>query len=303
MTTLNDKTVLITGGTGGIGKATAEGLAKIGAQVVIVGRDAGRGAAAVKDIQAKSGSSKVELLTADLSSQASIRQLAQNFSSRYSKLDILINNVGGMSAKREETVDGVEATFAMNHLNVLLLTHLLLPQLKASGEARIINVNSTMHRMAKLDLDDLEAKNWYRGLDVYGRAKLINLMVSYELARQLQGTGITMNIADPGGANTTMSQSMSPEMVPAFMRLILPLVKVVQAGQTTEKAAISSIYLASSPDVKGKTGLYASASGKIVQSSKASYDVDTARRLWDASLNRLGLKTFDFQPASAAQAG
>jgi NAD(P)-dependent dehydrogenase (short-subunit alcohol dehydrogenase family) len=280
-TQMRGKVVLITGGTGGIGKATALGIAKLGATTVVVGRNKERAEAALAEIKAQSGNPKVDLILADLSSQADIRKLADEFTSRYDRLDVLLNNVGGLYAKRWETVDGVEASFAMNHLNVHLLTTLLLPTLKASAPSRIINVNSSGHRFAKVNFDDLFAEKWYRGLDIYVNSKLVNLLVSYELARRLAGSGVTVNIADPGGAMTDMTNGMTPEMVPWFMAMAWPLFRVFQRGQTVEKAAVSSIYLASSPDVEGVTGRYFNPSGKEVKSSGASYDQIASRRLWD----------------------
>lgn len=283
---MQNKTVLITGGTGGIGKATALGLAKKGAQVIIVGRNAERAAAAVQDIQAQSGNTQVDFLLADLSAQTSIRQLASAFTARYPRLDVLINNVGGLYPTRRETEDGIEAHLAVNHINVLLLTQLLLPTLKASTPARIINVTTGAHRMvAGVSEADLNGQAFTTPIAVYGRAKLINIMVFYELARQLAGTGVTVNIADPGGALTDMTAQMTPAFFPWFMRPMFPIFGLFSKGMTVEKAAVSSIYLASAPEVEGVTGQYYSPTAKPVKSAKITYDTGLAKRLYEASLS------------------
>ena len=279
---MTDKVVLITGGSGGIGKETAKGVARRGATTVIVGRNERRGRQAVAEIQQEAGHQRVAFLAADLSSQAEIRRLAGDFQARYERLDVLINNVGGLYAERWETVDGIEATLAMNLLNPFLLTQLLLPLLKESAPARIVNLTTGGHRMAKLNFDDLQARQWFRGLDMYGQAKLANLLWTYEQARRLEGSGVTVNAADPGGADTSMTQNMTPEMMPWFMRLLWPLAGLMQRFMQTspEAAAYSSVYAATSPEMESATGKYIHPKGKIVRSSQASYDETAARRIW-----------------------
>ena len=274
---MSGKVVLITGGTAGIGKATAEGLASVGASVVVVGRDRSTGEAAVAEIRATSGNEAVELMVADLSSQAEIHRLVEEFESRNERLDVLINNAGAMYPRRWETEDGIEGTFAVNHLAPVLLTTLLLPMLRRSAHSRIVNVNSWSHRRAKLDLDDLQSEERYSASRAYSRAKLINLLWTYELARKLEGTGVTVNVADPGGASTAMTRS---EAMPLLFRTINRLGKNLM---TTEKAARSSIYLASSAKVEGVNGEYFEPPDKRVESSKASYDRASQRRIWEVS--------------------
>ena len=199
---MHGKVVMVTAGTGGIGKVTATELAKLGARVVVIGRDAQRGRTALDDIRAQSGNPNVDLMLADLSSQAEVAHLVMQFRARYDRLHVLVNNIGGVQGRRTETVDGIETTFATTYLNVFLLTSLLLPLLKVSSPSRIVNVNSSVHRMAKLNFDDLQGRQRYQAPAAYGRAKLANVMFTYELSRRLAGTGVTANCADPGMADT-----------------------------------------------------------------------------------------------------
>lgn len=276
--TLQGKTVLITGGTGGIGKETALGLAKLGATVVVVGRDGSRGEAAVRELQERSSNAGVSLLQADLSSQASIRKLVEDFIVGHSRLDVLVNNVGGLYRERWTTADGVEATFAMNVLGPFLLTHLLLNVLKSSSPARVISVTGGMP--TRLELDDLQAERFYRGLDTYSRAKAAMMTVFYEFAQRLAGTGVSVNVAYPGAAATTMTQAMTPDMVPPFMRVMWPLFGLFMSNAKPERAARSSVYLASSPEVAGVNGGYFNTNSKQVAWPKAVLDESARRQLW-----------------------
>ena len=293
------KVVMVTGGTGGIGKATVLGLATLGAKVVAVGRDRERAEASVAEIRTASRNPNVELMLADLSSQADVRRLAKEFMEKYDRLHALVNNAGVMSAKRQETVDGIELNLAVNHLAPFLLTHLLLPALEAGAEAgslsRVVNVTSGAHRFGKLDLDDMLAEENYSVMGTYARAKLANVMSTYELARRMMiaGTKVTANVADPGGADTPMSRSLAqeakdmPEVMPLWARLTAPLVMFMKTS--TEDAAYSSVYLASASEVEGVSGKYYSRKGKPVKSSKASYDTAVAQKLWRLSEELTGL--------------
>ena len=274
---MDGKVVLVTGGTGGIGKATAEGLASLGARVVIVGRDRSKGEAAATEIKATTGNEAIELMVADLSSQAEIHRLARESEARHDRLDVLVNNAGAMYARRWETEDGIEGTLAVIHLAPVLLTSLLLPMLQRSAPSRVVNVSSWAHRRAKLDLDDLQTREHYSASAAYSRAKLINVLWTYELARRLEGTGVTVNLADPGGASTEMTRS---EAIPWIFRTIN---RFGRKFMTTEKAARSSIYLASSPEVEGVSGGYFEPPNKRVKSSKASYDEGARERIWEIS--------------------
>ena len=181
---MQGKVCLITGATSGIGKAAALQISQLGATVVMVGRNPQRTAAAIQEIRQKSNNDQVESMLADLSSQEEIRHLAENFKSRYQRLDVLVNNAGALMLSRQQSVDGIELTFALNHLNYFLLTNLLLDTLKSSGPARIVNVSSDSHHDASLDFEDIQLERNYGGYKAYGRSKLANLLFTYELARR-----------------------------------------------------------------------------------------------------------------------
>jgi NAD(P)-dependent dehydrogenase (short-subunit alcohol dehydrogenase family) len=286
MSTVNSsmqgKICMVTGANSGIGKATALALAQMGAAVVMVCRDRARGEQARSEITTKSRNNAVDLLQADLSSQQSIRQLVENFQHHYPHLHVLINNAGAAFPGRRETVDGLEMTFAVNYLAPFLLTHLLLDVLTASAPARIVNVSSGSHKAGYIKLDNLQSKNPYRSMKVYGQAKLAVVLFTYELARRLEGTGVTVNCLHPGFVATNFAQS---DVGPAF-RL---LVKVIGSfGASPQEGAKTSIYLASSPEVEGVTGKYVVKS--IPKRSAAiSYDESLQRQLWDQSAKLVNL--------------
>ena len=191
---MGGKTVLITGGTSGIGKATAMALAAMGANVVVVGRNQERGEAAVGEISARSHSESVDLLLADLSVQGEVRGLAEEFQGRHDRLDVLVNNAGLVQSKRTETPDGIEMTLAINHLAPFLLTNLLLERLEKSAPSRVITVSSEAQRWGTMNFDDMQSRRKYRGFPVYGMTKLANIMFTYELAERLNGTGVRANL-------------------------------------------------------------------------------------------------------------
>ena len=276
------KTVLVTGGSGGIGKATAVGLARLGARVGITGRDIARAEAAAADIRAASNNAAVDALAADLSSQTEVRRLAHEVLDRYPRLDVLVNNVGGFWAHRRVTADGLEHTFALNHLAAFLLTNLLLDRLKASAPARIVTVSSGAHAAGYIDFDDLQAEQKYAGQRAYNASKLANVMFTYELARRLEGSGVTATVLHPGVVNT----AFGAEDQAAFFTILSPLLRPFMKAPT--RGAATSIYLASSPQVEGLTGQYF-ASSKPKKSSKLSYDSAAARRLWQVSAELVGL--------------
>jgi NAD(P)-dependent dehydrogenase (short-subunit alcohol dehydrogenase family) len=292
---LDGKVALVTGGTGGIGRETALGLAKLGATVVVVGRDRARGEQAVEEIRCQSGNARVELITADLSSLDQVRWVAERFGAMHPRLDILVNNAAGLFEQRTETVDGFEATLTLTHLSPALLTHLLLPRLRASVPARIVNVGSELHRWARVRWDDLQSTGGYRGLEAYGRAKLLNLMWTYELARRLRGTGITVVSADPGSAWTAMAQGMTPAMVPTPLRLAWPVLRRLQRGRTPAAAARSSVVAATSRELV--SGAWVDPRGTTVRSSKASHDGEAALRAWEATAELLGIPLEGFATA------
>jgi len=275
------KTVLITGGTGGIGRAAAIGLASMGARVGITGRDRARAEVAAAEITRASGNPAVDVFVADLSSQAEVRQLAAEVLAAYPRLDVLLNNVGGFWAHRHVTVDGLERTFALNHLAPFLLTDLLLDRLVASAPARVVTVSSGAQAMGKIDFDDLMGERRYSGQRAYNQSKLANVMFTYELAGRLEGTGVTANALHPGMTNTGFSAED-----PA--RAFAPLVAVLRPFmRSPERGADTAVYLASSPEVEGVTGRYFS-DRKARKSSKSSYDGATTARLWDVSADLVG---------------
>ena len=281
-TQMQGKICMITGANSGIGKATALGLAQMGATVVLVSRDRARGEEAQNEIRAKSGNDAIDLLLGDLSSQQSIRQLAEDFKQRYTRLHVLINNAGTFALTRRETVDGLEMTFAVNVLAPFLLTNLLLDVIKASAPARIVNVSSDSQEANYLKLDDLQVEKHYRPMRVYSQSKLAVVLFTYELARRLEGTGVTANCLHPGFVATNIAQRDLP--LPA--RLATKL--IFRFGTSPEKGAKTSLYLATSPDVEGVTGKYFEKSVPR-KSAPLSYDVSLQQQLWKACAQLTGL--------------
>ncbi|HEX9013221.1 MAG TPA: SDR family oxidoreductase [Anaerolineaceae bacterium] len=279
---MQGKLVLVTGATNGIGKETALALAKMGAQVVIAGRSPDRTAAAAQEIRERSGNAQVDFLTADLSSQAEVRRLAEEFKARYPRLDVLVNNAGAVFSSRQVSADGHEMTFALNHLAYFLLTNLLLERLQASAPARIVNVASAAHSFGKLDFDDLEVHHYTMGgYNAYGRSKLENVMFTYELARRLQGSGVTANAVHPGGVRSGFGLNN-----PGVFHLAIMIAGWFEVSP--EEGAQTSIYAASSPEVEGVTGKYF-VKCKPVPSSPESYDEAAQRRLWEISAQLTGI--------------
>lgn len=278
---MTGKTVLITGASQGIGKAAAAGLAQKGATVGIVARSPERGAAAVDDIKASSGSQSVHLFLADLSAQQQVRRLAHEVLDRFARLDVLINNAGALNMTRSVTADGIETTFAVNHLAAFLLTNLLLRRLEESAPSRIVTVSSAAARGAAIDFEDLQGEHGYRGWRAYGQSKLANILFTYELARRLQGTGVTANCLHPGVIRSGFGKNGR-----GLMRLGMILAGPFMANP--EKGAQTLIYLASSPKVEGVSGKYF-VNCREATSPRASYDERTARALWEVSEEMTGL--------------
>ena len=285
---MTGKTVLITGGTGGIGKATAIGLASLGARVGITGRDRVRAEAAAAAIAKDSGNPDIDVFVADMSSQTEVRRLAGDVLGTYSNLDVLVNNVGGFWSHRHVTADGLEHTFALNHLAPFLLTNLLLDRLTMSASARIVTVASAAQGMGTIHFGDLMGERSYSGQSAYNQSKLANVMFTYELARRLEGSGVTATVVHPGMTNTAFS-SEDPS------RLFAPLVAVLRPFmRKPAKGAETPIFLASSPEAAGITGTYF-ADLAPRESNRSSYDRATTGRLWDVSASLVGLEA---QPAS-----
>jgi retinol dehydrogenase 12 len=280
--TMQNKICLVTGATNGIGKITALELAKMGATVIVVGRNPTKTEAVVSEIRSESGNDNVKKALADLSSLADVRALAQEFKNKYSRLDVLVNNAGAYFNKRHVTFDGFEMTFALNHLSYFLLTVSLLDVLKASAPARIVNVSSDAHRGARLDFDDLQGEKKFNGFGAYGRSKLANILFTYELAKRLQGTNITANALHPGFVATGFGANNG-----TLMRVGIGIMSRMM-GISAENGAKTTIYLATSPEVEGVTGKYFDKC-KPVQSSTASYEVEARERLWRISEQLCGL--------------
>ena len=275
---MNGKICLITGANAGIGKVTALALARKGATVVMVCRDRTRGEAACADIKQLSGNPNVELLLADLSSQAQIRTLAAEFKSRHERLDVLLNNAGLYMATRTLTADSIETTFAVNHLAYFLLTHLLLDVLKQSAPARIINVSSGAHKRGKIDFNNLQGEQSYSGVYAYSNSKLANILFTRELARRLAGTNVTANCLHPGVVATHIFHS-TPKVIDWLVQMF---------AMSPENGAQTSIYLASSPEVAGVSGKYFYQQQEKMP-RPAALDDEVAGRLWTVSAQLTGL--------------
>jgi len=274
-TAMKDKVVMITGANSGIGKAASLALAKMDATVVMVARSKERGEAAKAEIIKESQNNSVDLLLADLSSLESVQQLATEFQKKYSKLHVLINNAGLFNRKRHVTTDGYENTFATNYLAPFLLTNLQLALLKDSAPSRIINVSSVGHYNGHINFDDLNLEKEYGGWKAYGQSKLALVLFTHELAKKLQGSGVTVNAVHPG---TVATNIWSRPFGPAGFITALP--KLFMASP--EKGAETIVYLASSSDAQSLSGEYLEKL-KVKRSSEESYDEEIAQRLWDVS--------------------
>ena len=283
MQSMAGKTVLITGGTGGIGKATALSLAALGARVAITGRDADRAARAAEEIR-QVASAPVDVFVADLSSQQEVRRLAGEVLQALDCLDVLINNVGGFWNTRRLTVDGLEYTFALNHLAPFLLTNLLLERLQESAPARVVTVSSGAQAMGRMDFADLQGKLSYSGQRAYNQSKLANVLFTYALAARLAGTGVTANALHPGVVATAFGAE-DPGRVQVFLA---PLVQ--RWMKTPEEGARTSVHLASAPELEDVTGQYF-ANSTAKKSSKRSYSQADADLLWQVSAALVGLES------------
>ncbi len=285
---MNGKRVLITGGTNGIGKVAALELAKMGAEVIIVGRNPQKTERVLNEVKIESGSQKLDMLIADLSSMAQIRTLATEFLSKYDSLDVLLNNAGGFFNSYQQSVDGIEMTFALNHFSYFLLTNLLLDTIRKTahdkGEARIINTSSGSHLQVRggLTWDNFDDESAFSVIYTYGESKLANVLFTYELARRLDGTGVTVNTFHPGFTDTGIGSNTTGIMA-SIVKLVQRLV-----ARSPEKGAETMIYLASSPAVNGVTGQYWY-NKKAIKSSKTSHDVEQQKRLWDVSAEITGI--------------
>jgi NAD(P)-dependent dehydrogenase (short-subunit alcohol dehydrogenase family) len=280
---LDNQVCLVTGATNGIGKITAREIASQGLQVVVVSRNIARCEATVAEIREKTGNQAVDMLVADLSSQSAIRELVVNFCEKYKRLDVLVNNAGGFFMKRIETEDGIEMTWALNHLSYFLLTTLLLERLKGSAPARVINVSSNAHLGGTIDFGDLEGNKRYSGWKAYSQSKLANVLFTFELARRLEGSGVTANAMHPGFVATGFAKNNN-----RLVRFVINLSHLF--ALSPEEGARTVIYLATSPEVEGVSGEYF-IKQKASRAAKAAYNQDSARRLWKVSQQMTGLRT------------
>lgn len=280
---MENKNCLITGATNGIGRIVARELAGRGARVIVVGRNREKSERTVKEIREETGNTTVEYMLADLSLLKEVRALADQVKSQYDSLDVLVNNAGAIFTTRNETREGLERTFALNHLSYFLLTNLLLDLIIDSAPARIINVASNAHRGEQLDFDDLQHRKSYSPQKVYGESKLANILFTYELARRLEKEDVTVNAVHPGFVNSGFGKNNGKLMkaVMSFLHLF---------ARSPEEGAKTVIYLATSPEVEETTGEYFF-DEKPVESSPASYDRETALDLWEESMHLTGLET------------
>ena len=286
MPDMQGKTVVVTGGNSGIGFETAAALAAMGARVVVTARNADKGRAAVADItQRLGGDAQVQLVVFDLADLASVRRGASELLEQVPRLDVLVNNAGLVLSERTETVDGFEATFATNHLGPFLLTNLLLDRVRASAPARIVNVASTAHNAARkgIPFDDLQSEKKYATMRVYGRSKLANILFTLELARRLEGTGVTANSLHPGTVRTGYGADGDARGLLALgLKISSPFFL------SSAKGARTSIYLASDPEVEHVSGLYF-VKCKPKQPKRWARDGEAARHLWQVSEELVGL--------------
>jgi NAD(P)-dependent dehydrogenase (short-subunit alcohol dehydrogenase family) len=289
---IEGKTVLLTGATSGIGLEAAVALARQGARVVMVGRDRTKTEATAAGVSARSGSKDVAHLLCDFSSQAAIRALAEEVRARFDRLDVLVNNAGGVNKARRLTVDGIEATFAVNHLGYFLLTNLLVDRLVRSAPARVVTVASVGHRRGTMDFDDLGYARGYSIMKAYARSKLANVLFAVELARRLAGQGVTSNSLHPGAVDTNIWTGAPLWAKPIIQLLFRPF--FITAGQGGAHLA----RLVTDPQLEGVTGKYFE-EGKLVDPAPLARDEALARRLWDVSSSMVDLASAPPLPASA----
>lgn len=282
---MQNKVVLITGATNGIGKEAARQIALCGAVVVIVGRDTDKLTRVVSEIKHSTGNANIDGLLADLTERAGMQSLASQFLQRYQRLDVLLNNAGALFTEFKRTGDGIERTFALNHLSYFLVTNLLLDVLKASAPARIVNVSSAVHTGGLMDFDDLHGATGYAPLKAYSQSKLANLLFTYELAERLAGTGVTVNALHPGVVRSGFGHS-NKTLVGRVTSGVLSLMQRFQGVEVAE-GADTAVYLSCAPDVAGITGKYWY-KRQPQPSSLASLDQNHWKRLWVVSEAMVG---------------
>lgn len=273
---MKEKICIVTGANSGIGKATALGLAQLGAHIIMLCRDKSRGEEAQSEIINESGNESIDLMLADLSSQQSIRQFVSEFKKKYDKLHVLISNAGVNPSKRYETVDGIEKAFAINTLAPFLLTNLLIPTLKNSIPARVVNVASNVQSKS-INFDKLQSKKYFRSWKAYSRSKTALILITYEFARRLSGSGITVNCLHPGFIKTNITRDYKG-IIKFFTKIIFSFAK------SPEEGAKTSIYLASSPEVEGVNGKFF-INKEEAKTKEITYDTSVAKKLWNICAN------------------
>jgi len=279
---MKGKVVIVTGSNSGIGKETALALAEKGATVVAVVRNQELGQQACETIVTETGNESVDMMLCDLSSMSTIRKFAEEFKSKYDRLDVLINNAGAVFSKREVTSEGFEHTLAVNYLAPFLLTHELLPLLKTSAPSRVINLSSGLASRSDLNLDDLQSESGYKSRKVYGSAKLMIEMFTYEMARRLENTGVSVNAVLPGFVATNLGRSSGS----LSSRIMFGMMKPFQLSP--KEGAETSIYVASSPEVDGVTGK-CFRKCDVTTTSEISHDVEKQKLLWEKTIDLLDL--------------
>jgi NAD(P)-dependent dehydrogenase (short-subunit alcohol dehydrogenase family) len=279
---IKDQIFLVTGATDGIGKVTAEEIAKKDATVILIGRNPEKTKSVTEAIRETTGNNKVDHFIADLSSQEQIHKLVENYSERYPHCDVLINNAGALFTSRQESIDGIEMTFALNHLNYFLLTHLMLPKMPTDSPARIINVSSMAHQSGSINFNDIQHKNFYNGWGAYAQSKLANILFTYELARKLEAGNITTNTLHPGIVATKFGANNG--FMGSVLRSAMNLISI-----SAEDGAKTQIYLATSDEVEGISGKYYDNCTQA-GTSRESNNTDIAHKLWELSLSMTELK-------------
>ena len=279
---MKGKTIVATGATSGIGEAAVVALAALGARIVIVARDEARAEATMRKIEAKAPGLGHRVHLADLSRMSETRKAGAAIAASETRVDVLINNAGALFSRRRVTPEGLELTFALNHMAYFVLTEALRGKLVASAPARIVSTSSTAHERASLDFNDLQSATGYTGFKAYGRSKLANILFTRELARRLAGTGVTANCLHPGVVATRFGSSSG-----GMVGLVIPFLRPLFIS--AEQGADTIVYLASSPEVASTTGAYF-AKRRIVEPSAAARDEEAARRLWQASESHAGAR-------------
>jgi len=279
---MEGKVVIVTGSNSGIGKATAKALAGMGATVVMAVRNRERGEMAQAEIAEETGNKSVSVMVCDLASRDSIKRFAEEFKKEYDRLDVLINNAGAVFAKRRLSVDGIESSMAVNYIGPFLLTRELLPLLKASAPSRIVNVSSGLSGSAEFDFDDLQRETGYKGMQVYAGSKLMLTTYTLELAKRLEGSGVTANVVEPGFVATNLGRNSGSLLNSVMFTLVRPM------QITPGKAAENTVYAATSPDLEGVTGKVFSKKQEK-ETPPITHDGEARRRLWEEALRLLGI--------------